>query len=129
MIFAMQFPSYRRLAVIGSSLAVGIAAFAIPASASAAPLPGTTVGDYCTSYKHIPFSASSPSQDIDYRSCNDGTTVKFVTFTSKGGENFQYVEFRDALGNLTESRFGYDPDASNPAVPAHIVPLADSVSP
>lgn len=34
----MRFPSYRRLAVLGSTLAIGIGAFAIPASASASTL-------------------------------------------------------------------------------------------
>ena len=89
----------------------------------AAGLPGTTVGDNCTSYKQIPFSTTS-SQEIDYLRCTDGTTVKFVYYAEPGGVMYQYAEFRDALGNLVESRFGRAPAMGSP-----LVPLADSVSP
>jgi hypothetical protein len=123
----MHLRSYVLSAAVAAA-AIGGSAL-LPVVTSAAPLPGTTIGDYCTSYKHIPYSASSPSEDIDYQRCNDGTTVKIVTFIGKGGDSFQYIEFRDALGNLSESRFGRDPDFSNPASPPHIDPLADSVSP
>jgi hypothetical protein len=65
---------------------------------------------------------------IAYSKCTDGSTVKGVSYFEPDGTMFQYLEFRDALGNLVESRFGRAP-ASQSTQGSSVAPLADSVSP
>jgi hypothetical protein len=99
----------------------GLAVLALlPVTASAQTLPGTTVGEACTTYKEI----NQPPEYITYYQCRGGSTVKFIQYRAESGELFTYVEFRDQYGQLTESRFSRAPNLS-----ASDIPLGDSVSP
>jgi hypothetical protein len=117
-------PKFQFLRVLIPIATVGAVAVLTVAPASAAGLPGTTVGDNCTIHKNIPFT-SIPGEAVSYYRCNDGSTVKSVDYIEADNTDYNYVEFRDGLGNLTESRFGrYAAFGSSP-----LTPLADSVSP
>jgi hypothetical protein len=117
-------PKLKLRPLIIASCTVGAIAALTVAPALAVGLPGTTIGDNCSSYKQIP----NDPEYISYYRCNDGSTVKIVTYldmsTATSTFLFQYTEFRDPLGNLVESRFGREPIGSD-----SVVPLADSVSP
>jgi hypothetical protein len=111
--------SFRRRLLVPAAGALAVAAIAL-VPASAASLPGTTIADNCTSYKSIPDGA----EYVGYYKCQDGGTVKGVTYVAKDGEAFTYYEFRDALNNLTGSRFVRADSAT-----AAATSLADSATP
>ena len=100
---------------------VVVGLMAIPMGASAQTvLPGQTIGETCTIYKEIP----ADPEFVEYYQCRNGGTVKAVNYFAADGEMFQYLEFRDSLGTLMESRFVRESSVGAPAIP-----LADSVAP